>query len=326
MDQSDDMVSSDRESRLGQTSTKKPKTSQRIPKCTRCQNHGKKVQVKFHKRECEFRYCLCEDCILTTKRQQIMKVQTAQRRARQQHEMLMEMRKKTAKSNDSETPPAPSMNGNNDSNSSDMPSLSNNNSNSETCRSIGDLMPSIPLPQNLPPPLPHTTSPAVTLFESETNPRLVEELLGYSAKLLQRFGYHWQSLTLMYVILKDSRADVEVAMRRIAQANSEIQATAQFNATFGGYYRGGYYPPSAYSNSLANLGNLGNPTYFGQVPYVGLASPTDTTALGLLPYFGTHVVSPKVPSSPDSPPERPSSYPETSISHRFKIEKKEDTD
>nr|WCH76283.1 doublesex NSS [Muscidifurax raptorellus] len=219
MDQSDDMVSSDRESRLGQTSTKKPKTNQRIPKCTRCQNHGKKVQVKFHKRECEFRYCLCEMCILTTKRQQIMKVQTAQRRARQQHEMLMEMRKKTAKSKDSETPPAPSMNGNNDSNSSDMPSLSNNNSNSETCRSIGELMPSIPLPQNLPPPLPHTTSPAVTLFESESNPRLVEELLGYSAKLLQRFGYHWQSLTLMYVILKDSRADVEVAMRRITQGN-----------------------------------------------------------------------------------------------------------
>lgn len=89
MDQSDDMVSSDRESRLGQTSTKKARPSQRIPKCTRCQNHGKKVQVKFHKRECEFRYCLCEMCILTTKRQQIMKVQTAQRRARQQHEMVM---------------------------------------------------------------------------------------------------------------------------------------------------------------------------------------------------------------------------------------------
>lgn len=50
-----------------------------------------------------------------------------------------------------------------------------------------------------------------------TDPRLVEELLGYSVKLLQRFGYHWQSLTLMYVILKDSRADVEVAMRRITQ-------------------------------------------------------------------------------------------------------------
>nr|ACJ65501.1 doublesex female isoform [Nasonia oneida] len=220
MDQSDDMVSSDRESRLGQTSTKKPKPSQRIPKCTRCQNHGKKVQVKFHKRECEFRYCLCEMCILTTKRQQIMKVQTAQRRARQQHEMLMEMRKKSAKSKDSETPPAPSMNGSNDSNSSDgdMRSLSNNNSNSETCRSIGEPLPSIPIPPNLPPPLPHTTSPAITLFEPEPNPRLVEELLGYSVKLLQRFGYHWQSLTLMYVILKDSRADVEVAMRRITQA------------------------------------------------------------------------------------------------------------
>jgi hypothetical protein len=87
MDQSDDMVSSELESTLGQTS-KKAKPSQRIPKCTRCQNHGKKVEVKFHKRECEYRYCLCEMCILTMKKQQIMKVQTAQRRARQQYEMV----------------------------------------------------------------------------------------------------------------------------------------------------------------------------------------------------------------------------------------------
>lgn len=85
------------------------------------------------------------------------------------HFQLMEMRKKTAKSKDSETPLAPSMNGSNDSNSSDMPSLSNNNSNSETCRSIGEPLPSIPLPQNLPPPLPHTTSPAITLFEPESS-------------------------------------------------------------------------------------------------------------------------------------------------------------
>jgi hypothetical protein len=86
-------------------------------------------------------------------------------------------------------------------------------------------------------------------------------------------------------------------------ANSEIQATAQFKPSrFGGPY---YYP--GYSGSL---GTLGNPTYFGQVPYVGMASPPTTAGMGLFPYsLGTHVVTAKVPSSPDSPPERPSSYP-----------------
>jgi hypothetical protein len=58
------------------------------------------------------------------------------------------------------------------------------------------------------------------IFLFVTDTEQVEVLLGYSKKLLQRFGYPWESLSLMYVILKDSRVDVEVAMRRIIKGNT----------------------------------------------------------------------------------------------------------
>lgn len=45
----------------------------------------------------------------------------------------------------------------------------------------------------------------------------VEVLLEYSTKLLERFLYSWEMLPLMYVILKDARADIEEATRRIAE-------------------------------------------------------------------------------------------------------------
>lgn len=80
---------------------------------------------------------------------------------------LMEMRKKRGKSKDSETPPAPSINGSNDSNSSDMPSLS---SSKTTCRSISEPVVNVPIPQSLPPLLPHGASPSTTpLFETESS-------------------------------------------------------------------------------------------------------------------------------------------------------------
>lgn len=51
------------------------------------------------------------------------------------------------------------------------------------------------------------------LFTGES----VEVLLEYSTKLLERFWYSWEMLPLMYVILKDARADLEEATRRIAE-------------------------------------------------------------------------------------------------------------
>ena len=55
-----------------------------------------------------------------------------------------------------------------------------------------------------------------------TDSEQVEVLLGISANLLHKFGYPWESLSLMYVILKDSKADVEVAMWRINKGNKQI--------------------------------------------------------------------------------------------------------
>ena len=82
-------------------------------------------------------------------------------------------------------------------------------------------------------------------------------------------------------------------------AYSEIQAMAQIKASrFGNPY---YYP--SYASSMSN------PTYVGQVSYVGMTSPPTPAGLSLFPYPPAHMMSAKVPSSPDSPPERPSSYP-----------------
>uniref|UniRef100_A0ABD2X0S7 DM domain-containing protein n=1 Tax=Trichogramma kaykai TaxID=54128 RepID=A0ABD2X0S7_9HYME len=328
MDQPDDMGSS------SEAPAKKVKQSQRIPKCTRCQNHGQKNEVKFHKRNCPWRECKCVLCILTMKRQYIMKVQTAQRRARQQEEMesiypqelsnvkcvlqLMEMRKKREKEKGyEETPSAMSVNGSNDSNSSDMPTLSNHISNNKPSRGsggggigsasggVGEPLVNVPMSTNLPPLLPHSALPGSPLFELETNAEQVEVLLSYSARLVQHFGYPWESLSLMYAFLTAFKADIEVVTWRINKAYNDIHKMAQFKASrFGSPY---YYPGYTGSSST-----LSSPMYVGQVSYVGLTSPPTPAGLSLLPYPSSHMMSAKVPSSPDSPPERPSSDPGTS--------------
>nr|WLO57454.1 doublesex [Trichogramma dendrolimi] len=234
MDQSDDMGSS------SDAPAKKVKQSQRIPKCTRCQNHGQKNEVKFHKRNCPWRECKCVLCILTMKRQYIMKVQTAQRRATQQEEMLMEMRKKREQQRGfEEAPSAMSVNGSNDSNSSDMPTLSNHINNNTPRRGscgggggIGSVssgvrepLVNVPLSTNLPPLLPHSALPSSPLFELETNAEQVEVLLSYSARLVQHFGYPWESLSLMYAFLTAFKADIEVVTWRINKGNQTLYAS-----------------------------------------------------------------------------------------------------
>ncbi|XP_058796658.1 protein doublesex-like isoform X2 [Phymastichus coffea] len=313
----DDILLSHLESTMDDTiGMKKGKSKKSIPKCTRCQNHGKKVAVKFHKHECKFRDCVCQRCIRTTNRQLITKVQTAKRRERERIDMLREMRKNQKVNQDEDPDESLTLTIEkdiNDSNNSDLPSLGNHTSdilpglsnrscNSGSCRTLLEpVVSNVPsLSENLPPLLPHTTSPSAPFLETESNLQQVELLLGYSAGLVQRFHYPWESLSLMYVILKNSRADPEVAIRSIKKANSEIQATAQLKASMLG-------APYYYPRYTGYLNSLGNPTYFGQVPYVGMVSPPSAAGLhSLFPYTcSSHAIGGKVPSSP---PERPSSY------------------
>ena len=58
--------------------------------CARCGNHGEKSLLKGHKRYCGYKYCKCENCKSTEKKQKLMAVQTAARRAKALDEALLQ--------------------------------------------------------------------------------------------------------------------------------------------------------------------------------------------------------------------------------------------
>lgn len=197
------------------------------PNCARCRNHSLKIGLKGHKRYCKFRNCVCERCILTVERQQIMARQTAARRAQTMDEQRLLI--------DGEVAPEPRSSIDCDSSTGSIHSTPGSSSVAQTLHRRSPISASIHPQQyvqaNHPSVSPEPANSMLSASSARVGPEsgTDDELVKRSQWLLEKLHYPWEMMPLMYVILKGADGDVHKAHQRIDEVqmlfndNSELQ-------------------------------------------------------------------------------------------------------